>query len=172
MTEIRFTHLVNKHFGFLVRQYGYKIKFIDQSDDPDPSIEDGESEIRSSKSLIYIMKSRFDYALTIRPVGEPQFTEMSPVWILKALAIPIQNPPRDVRLGSFEWFLVLNAHLLNNYCNAFITGDFSEWLNVLEYFNKSTKDDYFVKTGKELPQYIYRELEEYIKDKKLDGHYP
>ena len=76
------------------------------------------------------------------------------------------SPIRDSQLNNFEWFLVVNIHLLNTYCAPFIAGDFSKWLVILEYFNEKTKDDYLTRTGKELPEYIYKELEEYIGAKK------
>ncbi len=170
MTEIGFRQLINKHFHFLASTRSYKLEFVD--DYPDPSIDDGDVKIVSDKTLIYVKKSRFDYVLTIRPVGEPEFTEMSPAWILEALAIPLENPPRDIRLSSFEWFLVRNVQLLNTHCKPFVVGDFSRWLDILEYFNNKTKEDYFIRTSKELPPHIYRDLEKYIRTKRLHAHYP
>lgn len=89
MTEIRFDKLVIKHLYFLVRKHGYKINIIDHSKYPDPSIEDGEAEIVSKRTLIYVMKSRLDYLFTIRPLGEPEFASMTPLGILKLFEIPV-----------------------------------------------------------------------------------
>jgi hypothetical protein len=172
MSQAGFEQLINKHFNFLVKSHGYKISFVDRTSYPDLSIDDGEAEISSNKTLIYVMKSRFDYALTIGPIGEPTFTRISPTWILEALSVPLTVPPRNSDLSSFEWFLVENLHLLSTQCMLFVLGDFSGWLEILEYFIKETKEGYFSRTHKELPQYVHRELEEYIKTKKMQGHYP
>ena len=102
MNNRGFKQLIHKYFDFLAKSYSYKVEFTDYSKHTDPSIEDGEAQISSSRTLIYVMKSRFDYVLTIGPIGEPSFTRLSPTWILEALSIPIETRPRNTNLSGFE----------------------------------------------------------------------
>lgn len=170
MTETRFRQLINKHLNFLVSKYGYKMKFVDAY--PDPSVEDGEVEISSGKTMIYAMKSRFDYALTIKPTEEPLFTQKSPTWILEALSIPSEIQQKDSEASGFEEFLVMNAKLLSTHCRPFVVGDFSKWLDILEYYVNTSKMNYFTMTGNEMPDRIHNDLESYIKSKRSSTKYP
>lgn len=175
MTEIRFDNLVNKYFKFLVKKHGYKINIIDPSNYPDPSTEDGEAEIVSKKTLIYVMKSRGDYDLRIGPYGEPKFTRMFPLIILELSGAPFDfdNFPRRENLSKFEWFLMLHEHLLNKEeFHPFLGGDFSQWLNILEADIKKFKEDYFRDMNKELPPNYFRDLENYIYMKRMQKQYP
>ncbi|MFN8380659.1 MAG: hypothetical protein U0V02_01895 [Anaerolineales bacterium] len=119
------------------------------------------------------MKSRGDYDLTIRPNGEPKFTEMFPLRVLRLLGVPFDAFPRDTGLSDFEWFLILHTQLLNtSHLIPFVDGDFSQWLNILESYVDNFKADYFREFNKELPIYKFKELEEYIYIKRMQNHYP
>lgn len=173
MTEMRFDKLVEKHFIFLVREHGYKINFIDHSNYPDPSIEDGEAEVVSKRTLIYVMKSRGDYDFRIGPKGEPKFTRLFPLTLLHITGVQFENFPINNGLSKFEWALVLHEQLFKSkHLERFIDGDFSQWLDILELDIKEYKGNYFRKTNRELPEYKFKDLEEYISVKKMQNHYP
>lgn len=170
---MRFDKLVEKHFKFLVRENGYIINFVDRSSYPDLSIEDGEAEIVSKRTLIYIMKSRGDYDFRIGPKGEPKFTRMFPLALLHAIGVQFDNFPANHGLSKFEWALVLHEQLFRSeHLKRFIDGYFPQWLDILELDMKEYKEKYFRNTNKELPEYKFKELEEYIYVKRMQSHYP
>lgn len=170
MIPASFQDVVRNSFEFLLSDYGYQIKFINAAD---PLEEDGSAYIRSETTVIYVLKLSFDYMITLMPAGEPEFTRMSVLWILKALSVDpkvFQNQRSDI--DTFDGYVHFYAELIKKYCMPFVKGDYSEWLRVLEYFVNKSKNDYLARTGKKLPDRVHRELEEYIKSKKTQGQYP
>ncbi|MBK7448201.1 MAG: hypothetical protein IPJ47_01765 [Anaerolineales bacterium] len=173
MNEIRFEKLVNRHFNFLVTEHGYKINFANRSEYPDLAIEDGEAEIVSKRTSIYIMKSRWDYLFTIRPLGEPEFASMTPLGILKLFELPVDVLLEKIGSEHFEEFLSLNAQIISSQpCKRFVDGDFSHWLDNLDKYIKEFEDDYFRRNNKKMPEQLFKRLEEYIYVKRMQGHYP
>ncbi len=173
MTEMRFDKLVEKHFNFLVRENGYTINFVDRSSYPDLSIEDGKAEIVSKRTLIYVMKSRWNYLFTIRPLGEPEFASMTPLGILKLFELPVDEFLKKAETGHFEEFLFLNVQIISSQpCKRFVDGDFSQWLDTLDKHIKMFEEDYFRRNNKKMPEHLFGRLEEYIHVKRMLGHYP
>lgn len=167
MASLSFQSIVRNNLGFLLSDYGYQIKFIDTSD---PLGEDGAAYIYSERTIIYILKSRFDYMITLMPVGEPEFTQMSVLWILKALSVaPKDFQSRKSDIDTFNGYVSFYAELIKKYCIPFIKGDYSEWLRVLGYFVNESKTEYYRRTGRQMPERVHHDLVMYIKNKRLKG---
>lgn len=170
MAILSFHEIIRKHCDFLLSTIEYKIKFIKSEDIPS---EDGVAYLYSNKTTIYIRKSRFDYLIALMPTGEPEFTQLSVLWVLKALSVDIATPEStELDINTFEGYVVFYTQLLREHCQKFITGDFSDWLRVLEFFIDETRIKYRQRTGKQLPKRIHDELEKYIAAKKLQQRYP
>ncbi len=165
MVSVPFRDIVRNNLEPLLSEYGYQIKFIGPP--ADLLAQDGSAYIYSEKTVVYVMKSRFDYLITLMPAGEPEFTRMSIWWIVEALSV---NRADAVSVPSgidtFDNYVHFYTGLIKRYCMPFIRGDYSEWLKVLEYFINKSKTDYKQRTGRQLPERVHHDLAMYIKEKK------
>lgn len=106
--------------------------------------------------------------MIIKPTNEPEITSMSLPWILLEARriVSFEELPGEVPPSHFNHVLDHYAKLLKMYCSDYILGNFSHWLEILQYYVEKSKRDYFSRTGKELPERIHKELEDYIKSKE------
>ncbi len=170
MPSLSFEAIIRSYFDFLIRKHGYQMKFFSGNNLADG---DGSACIFSNRTTVNILKSRFDYMITIGPAGEPEFTRLSILWILRALSVDVEEHGRQrTDLDTFEGYVKFYSELVRDYCSQFIEGDFSAWPSILQYFVNKSKNDYLARTGKKLPNRVHGELEEYIKSKKAQRHYP
>lgn len=159
------------NFRFLRDQYGYAVS--DKRLDPGKPWGDGAIEFYSSKVSLQVQKDRGAFIVLIRPINEPDISEMSLSWILRALSVSERVVlPGEVAPTEYDSVLKINAQLLKTHCVSIVGGDFSSWLSILEFYVKESKKGYFARTGKKIPDRIHQSLEEYIASKKSKGYYP
>lgn len=171
MNTSSFLLSAQKNFGFLIDDFGYSIQ--DKRYDPNNPWSDGVIEFISPRTTIRVQKDRGAFIVFVKPTGEPEVSRMSLPWILEALSVMSSDDfPGEASPAEYDNVLNFNARLLKMHCMSMILGNFSRWLNVLKYFVDQSKSGYLSRTGKQLPDRVHQEREDYIKSKKAQGHYP
>ena len=154
-----------KHYGYLVEEFSYTVKDKRYTANP---LSDGVIEFVSSKTIIEVQKDRNAFIVSLKPANEPEVSRMSLPWILEALNIKKSDSfPGEVAPEGYDKVLRENAELLRKYCLDIVQGDFSRWLDILQYFVDQSKRGYRSRTGRELPKRVHQDREDYIKSKSL-----
>lgn len=164
-----FSLLVRKHFDYLISEYKYSFREILSSTKP---FGDSLVEFSSSKTIVSIRLDRMDIILLLGPLGEVETARLS----LEVLVDFLTSGKEQFTLlgfdfeGSFEerieFSLIRYASKLREYCDPFLRGDFSLWLDVLKYYIIHMRKYYRKLTGSELLPEAYEHIEEYIRLKE------
>ena len=169
MTDKTFVEMVHQHFGFLINEFQYKVNQEYQSQD---QYDSGFVEFTSSTVVLQVKKDGQNLLVSIMPRGEPEVSREYLPTISEALSVfKAEECPVIVAPHEYEKALNLYASLLKENLKNLLVGDFSQWLEILRFKIEDRKKDYFSWTGKKLPPNTFRQLEEYIRSKKTQGHY-
>ncbi len=152
-----FLDLIRKHFDFLLFEYNFTRQ--------EKIGEFGETIVyQSPRLIIQICKDRGSIFILLLPAGEPKVAQIGLLNILEALSVKI--PPEflgPTAPAQFDHALANYAGWLKRYCENLLRGDLSSWKMFLKYSLDRMKKEYTSATkGKQLPQRVYQELEDYI----------
>jgi len=167
MQPFSFPDLVKHYFDFLVTDYGYS---KDEEIDRAYRFEKGRIKYFSDKTILIIELGRHDFEIKIGPIDEPKFARLTPGQINDFLTqnkeISDYSWPKHLEETEirFEKTLVQDSAILREKCVAILKGDFSWWIDALEFHLMITKEWVRIRSkGKELP---IEPLEEYIISKR------
>jgi hypothetical protein len=157
---VSFVDSIKKHFGFLSVDYNFIMReSIGQF---------GQMiEFQSPKLGIQVCKDRGSIFVLLKPAGEPAIAQLGLTNILEALSvIQPKNIQGPVAPAQYDDALAYYAASLKMHCDNLLRGNLSGWVGFLEFVLNKMKSDYLLWTkGKQLPQAVYQELEDYIRSK-------
>jgi hypothetical protein len=159
-----FSGLVKQYFDFLDSDYGYsKIEEIDRSD----PFEIGTIQYKSEKMLVIMEMGPRDFFISLGPVNEPVDARLSPFtinnYLIQNKELPVTTWPREEKAIRVEKRCVRDSAILREKCITLLYGDFSWWLDALDFLLSREKQSYKIRTGKDYP---VSTLEKYINAKR------
>jgi hypothetical protein len=160
-----FSLLVRKKLDYLISQYKYSFREELHSTEP---FGDCLIEFWSSKTIVSIRLDRMDIVLLLGPLGEVESARLS----LEVLVDFMTSRKKQFTAANFdfhgsfeeriEFHLERYASILREYCDPFLRGDFSLWIDALKYYVNYMRNYYCKLTGSELSPEAYKSIEEYI----------
>lgn len=161
-----FAELVKQQFRFLIEQYGFSV--VDE--DKNPRIFGGRLvQFRSETTVVIVTDDQGSVTVDVGPVSEPRIAQYDLINIVSFLA-PAEkmssqiNPPELARQPEkrIRYQVEKFASLLKQYCDPFLRGDFSRWIDVGRFIVECSRANYKAITGRELSEGA---LERYVNAK-------
>lgn len=156
MSAQSFPSLVQQQFKFLVSDYSFATNEQLYGTEP---FSGGKIEFRSLTTSVVIVLDQGEVWARIGPTEEPEIGQLSLTRIVeyfsqgKDQSLLLHDYKPVLELPDFvKWRLSLIASALLRYCDAFLRGDFSDWLMIQKWFLNEMRTHYRAMTGKELPE--------------------
>jgi hypothetical protein len=172
MAITTFSDMVRRHFRFLIDEYGFSVKEDLYGSEP---MDGGRIEFRSLSTILFIELDRGGLSNRIGPIVEPEVG-----WSSLEMLVEFFTNGKDTSLvdvskrGQYtyeswiEFRLIAYQFGARKYCEPFLRGDFSQWLEIQKWFLEKMEDEYHDKTGLEFPQ--NQRYTKYLKSKEINKH--
>lgn len=151
MEQISFIRLVEKHFEYLIDEYGFDIAETRHSPE---NFGNGLVRFQSSEVNITIILDRGQILIDLGPrsVAPNQCFDLRAVvmFLEPQITEPIYLFPDNTNGNeSREWHITRLARLLRQYCAQILEGRFSNWEELRQFTNKAALETYRNITGRD-----------------------
>lgn len=168
-----FTELVKNHFHFLIAEFG----FSNLNEDYNLRVSsDRLVEFRSEATIVIVVDDKYSVCVHVGPVLEPPIAQVELTTVISFLAPDEQvsayiSPPelKGQPQKRIRYQVEKKALLLKQYCEPFLKGDFSRWLDLENFIIEGARANYKKLTGKDLPETA---LAEYVRVKTNQSKAP